>query len=820
MPTKASSSGKPGKKSHPKQPALSSVAQAIIRSVGVGIYLVQHGNFVYASPLWQKLTGYLEEVIGTYSLDHVHPDDKEMVREKAIKSLKGESSEPYEYRFIKRNGDIMWVLEMVTSTTYQGELATVGSFMDITESKRLEENLRQSEVKYSTLVEAVGEGYFEVDLAGNLTSFSDAFALNIGYSKEELLGVNYRAFTLPEYVKDVYHTFNQVFRTGEPATNGLYNYARKDGSIAFGEYSVFLKRDHEGNIVGFRGLSRDVTERKRMEEALRQSEEKYRTMLDEMDEGYFETDLAGNFTLVNEANIRHLGYSREELLGANYRLYTAKEDIEPVYKAFNKVYRTGKPERGILFKVIRKDGTTGFNETSALPLRNQQGEIIGFRGLARDITEHKQMEEALRRSEERYRTIMDEMDESYFETDLDGNYTFINDAIARTTGYSKEEFLKMDFRPWTHKDDQETVYKAFNSVYRTGQPVRNLLYRTVRKDGTMRFAETSAFPLRNQQGEIIAFRGIGRDVTERKRMEEALRQSEERYRTVLEEMEEWYFETDLAGNLTFFNDTLVRALGHSKEGLTGLNFRALTKLEDADTAYDIFNQVYQTGEPIKNFPHQLALPNGSLIYAEFSIFPQQDHEGKVIGFRGVGHDITGRKQIEQQLSHMATHDSLTGLPNRMLFTDRLKMALEQAKRHSQKLAVVMLDLDHFKNVNDSLGHTVGDQLLINMGNRLARLLRQSDTVARMGGDEFMILLPQIEVIDDAAEVAQKILDVFQEPFMLNGHKLSATTSMGVAIYPDDCQDVDNLLKNADIAMYHAKAHGRNNYQLFTNIKPN
>jgi PAS domain S-box-containing protein len=172
-----------------------------------------------------------------------------------------------------------------------------------------------------------------------------------------------------------------------------------------------------------------------------------------------------------------------------------------------------------------------------------------------------------------------------------------------------------------------------------------------------------------------------------KQAEETISQSEERYRTIIEEMEEWYFETDLAGNILFFNDAIARTPGYPQKELTGLNFRALIKQEQVEEIYKVFHQVYEIGEPIKNFPQEFVRPDGSVTFAEFSIFPKRDQRGKIFGFRGVGHDITERKRTEQQLNYMATYDILTALPNRMLFMDGLKMALVHATRNKQKLAL-------------------------------------------------------------------------------------------------------------------------------------
>jgi PAS domain S-box-containing protein len=222
-------------------------------------------------------------------------------------------------------------------------------------------------------------------------------------------------------------------------------------------------------------------------------------------------------------------------------------------------------------------------------------------------------------------------------------------------------------------------------------------------------------------------------IAERRRAEEALSQSEERYRTILEEMQEGYFEVDLAGNFTFVNDSTCRNLGYSREEMLGASYRAFTVQEDLEPVYETFNQAYRTGEPIEGFTWRAIRKDGSTRFFEASVSPLRNGQGEMVGFRCLARDITERKRMEQQLKDMATHDALTGLPNRRLFNDRLHMALAQAQRNHRTLAVVLLDLDRFKDINDMLGHNVGDQLLEAVGKRLTNLMRKSDTVARWGG---------------------------------------------------------------------------------------
>jgi len=792
------------------------LSEDIISHVGVGIYILQNGKFVYVSSLYKKLSGYSDkELIGLKSLDYIHPKDREKTSQNAIKALKRESSEPYEYRFIKKNGAIMWALEMVATVKYRGKRAVLGSFMDITERKVIEESLFQSEEKYRNILESIEEGYYEIDIAGNLTFFNDSLCRIIGYPKEELLGMNYQQYEYKETIKNVFQKYNEVFETGKPVSSFDRQIIRKDGTKRYVETSILLREDSSGTPIGFRGIARDITERKRMEEALHQSEQKYRTILEEMDEAYFEVDLAGNYTYVNDAISRLLGYPKEELLGTTFRKQVNEEDTALLYDAFGKIFTTDKPVRDIAYKAIRKGGEIKYAEITGFPIQNHKGEVIGFRGIGRDVTERKRMEEALRQSEQRYRTILEEMDEAYFEVDLSGNYTYVNDAISRLLGYPKEELLGTTFRKQVNEEDTARIYDAFGKIFTNGKPVRDIAYKAIRKGGEIKYAEITGFSIQNQKGEVVGFRGIGRDVTERKRMEETLRQSEQRYRTILEEMDEAYFEVDLAGNYTYVNDAISRLLGYPKEELIGTTFRKQVNEEDTALLYDAFGKIFTNGKPVRDIAYKAIRKDGEIRYSEIAGFPIQNQKGEVVGFRGIGRDVTERKRSEEQIRHMATHDALTELPNRMMFGQLLNHALQAAKRNKRQLAVLFIDLDRFKIINDTLGHEAGDLLLKTIATRFKQTLRAMDVVARLGGDEFVILVEEVDNPGQLVTVAQKILCAAMKPVSLIGEECRVTASVGISVYPKDGEDEQALMKTADKAMYFAKEEGKNNYQFYS-----
>ncbi len=273
-----------------------------------------------------------------------------------------------------------------------------------------------------------------------------------------------------------------------------------------------------------KGFEKEPAKRTQIEQELQEGEEKYRSPLlmefDSLEEGYFEVDLAGNLTFFNDAFVKWSGYSKKELMGMNNRQYMDEETAKKVYQVFNEVYRTGKPANPFDWEIILKDGSRRWIETSVSFIRDSKGQPIGFRGIARDVTERKQVEVAFRESGEKYRTILNNIEEGYYEVDLTGNVIFFNDSLCKVMGYSKKELMGMNNRQLMTDEMARRVYQTFNEVYRTGIPAKEFNWELIRKDGTKRFIEASISLMRDSKGQSIGFYGIARDITERKQAEE------------------------------------------------------------------------------------------------------------------------------------------------------------------------------------------------------------------------------------------------------------------------------------------------------------
>ncbi len=299
-------------------------------------------------------------------------------------------------------------------------------------------------------------------------------------------------------------------------------------------------------------------------------------------------------------------------------------------------------------------------------------------------------------------------------------------------------------------------------------------------------------------------------VEERRQALEALRESEARYRGLFDGVPVGLYRSTPEERFLDANPALVEMLG-CPDRQTLLR-ASVTDFYVDPADRELWQSLMERGGVVRGFEVRFRRRDGTVIWVRNTARAVHDAGGRVLYYEGSIEDITERKRAEEIIKHMAYHDDLTGLPNRRLFDDRLNLAMAHAERNQQKLAVMLLDLDHFKEVNDTLGHSVGDQLLQAVGERLVNLLRKGDTVARMGGDEFMLLLPEATQVEDAAKVARKLLGAMREPYVFDGHELYITTSIGIVLYPDDGEDGDTLMKNADITMYRAKDQGRDNYQ--------
>ena len=400
----------------------------------------------------------------------------------------------------------------------------------------------------------------------------------------------------------------------------------------------------------------------------------------------------------------------------------------------------------------------------------------------------------------------------------DGRWLKLNQALCGIVGYSEQEMLRLTHRDITHPDDLAMISARVAELLAGEIGTYEAEKRYVHKWGHNVPVFLSISLVRDTNGAPLYFICQVQDISARRSAEEALFAEQERARVTLNSIGDAVLTTDMAGNVTYLNAVAETMTGWSREEATGRPLAEVFHILDGLTQQPAQNPAEMALKENKTVGMAagvvLVRRDGSEAGIEDSAAPIHDRDGKVSGAVLVFHDVTRSRELAEKMAHLAHHDALTDLPNRVLVNERLTQAIALARRHGRKAAVLFLDVDRFKHVNDSLGHAMGDKLLLSIAGRLLACVRITDTVSRLGGDEFLVLLPDIERSQDAARFATKILTMLALPHDIDGQELHVTISIGIGLYPEDGQDVGAVIRSADTAMYHAKENGRNNYQFF------
>lgn len=773
----------------------------------VSVSRLADGVFVDVNPAFAEMLGFTrDEIIGKTAPElNIWPDPDQ--RRALLEELKAGgdcSNRPVTFR--TRSGRPWDGLLTAEIIEHDGEHYVFTIIQDIAAHNEREEAIRHARERYRQIFENAVEGIYQSSIEGRFVSVNPSMARILGYeSPAELVrsvnDIGAEIYTEPGRRRELQA---RVERDGA-FQNVESRVRRRDGSVIWISENSHLVRDVDGNPVSYEGTFVDITARKAAEHARQQSEEKFRTLVEHSQDGVFIV-LGERYLYVNRAYAEMLGYDEEELTGLEYIKAIAPEDRDKVRDIWRR-RRQGEWERSDYeVRLLHRDGRTRVvASVRAGPIR--VGDRLASMGTVRDITSARESEKALRDAEQKYRSIFENSVVGIYQSTPDGRFLDMNPAMAEIFGYDSPTEMVESIRHirdiYEHPEDREAFLEQLN---RSGA-VRGLEYRIRRKDAELRWVSQNSRVVRSDSGDVLYYEGILQDITDKKTAIEELHRSEQRYRTLVEHSQVGVF-INQDGYYTYVNHAFASMLGYTEAELTGAFYRDIFPPEGVAAADERYRK-RQHGEHVpNNYEAELLHKDGHtrvVVTISIGVFEQ---DGKRM-MSGTVRDITEQKRFERQLRHNATHDPLTGLPNRTYFIEHLERCMATADGSRQpRYAVLFLDLDGFKLINDSLGHAAGDDLLTELAERLRTCMGAGDVIARHGGDEFTILTDGLEGLEDATDLAERLLAELSNGFDLDGHEVFTSGSIGIAPGYPHYRHTDELLRDADTAMYRAKATGR------------
>ena len=590
----------------------------------------------------------------------------------------------------------------------------------------------------------------------------------------------------------------QVIKTGSPTRIELAD-ANTQG--AGGWLQIAAARLNNGIV----GMLTDITAIKRLTEDMRRSEARYQLLADTVTDVITTFTPDGIHTYCSPAIQSILGYAPEEILGASLRFHP--DELSSVTAALARL-SAKQPTTTCEVRVQHKHGHWVWMEFSIRMIVNPEtGTAVEYMAVARDIARHSTAEETVRQNVTQFRSYIEISNDLFCSLDSGGIVTYASPSSVRVLGRPPEAVIGHPFEEFIHSDDLPVCEDLLRRLAVEVGGHGEVVFRFALPDGTWRWGHASALSL-HEGGVSQGIAGVMRDITALRETEAAVERARDFYHHILNEAPSMIWYSSASGTLDFCNKALLAYTGHSLEQQRGGGWIETVHPDDREHLWDVVRSAMAVLVPF-NTEYRLRRADGEYRLVVCSGRPFLDEHEQ---FCCIGHvyDITDRRAAEQEMWQAAHYDPLTGLPNRSLFRQRLEKALVRHQRDCGTAAVLFLDLDRFKWVNDTLGHDAGDAMLCEVARRLQSCIRHSDTVARWAGDEFLVLLNEVTGESGAAQVAAKILDHLSQPLLLRGQEVFPSGSIGIALTCGK-ETADAVISRADASMYRAKQGGKNRY---------
>jgi diguanylate cyclase (GGDEF)-like protein/PAS domain S-box-containing protein len=662
--------------------------------------------------------------------------------------------------------------------------------------------------RLASIVESTAVAIVSRDMNGVITSWNAGAERLYGYTAQEAIGSKLDVRILPESAEQQQGIISRVL-TGERVQNYEARRKHRDGRIIDVGLTISPILDAAGRVVGASAIGRDITESKQAERDLRDAEELFRLAFDNASIGVGLVAPDTRWLRVNPALCEMLGYPAADLLGMTFHDLTHPDDLELSLEHMRGLLAGAIPRYEAEKRYVRADGSVIWVLLSVSLVREADGEPRYFVSQLQDITHRK-------RAETKFRGLLEAAGDAMVIADQRGQIVLANAQAERLLGYTREELLELTVEALIpgRLAGAHQGHRAEFSVDPHARPMgAGTELRALRKDGREVPVEISLGPLETEDGTLVS--AAIRDVTERKLAESALREAEERFRRAFDEAPIGMAMIDLDGHFLQVNEALCTITGYTREQLAKLTSHAITHPDDVG-GDELRLKTMLAGEDDhegieKRFIHAGGQPVWVFVHAVLL----RDADGAPVNVLAQIQDVTDRRRYEERLLHQANHDALTGFLNRPAFERELDAHRARRLRYGGTGAVLVLDLDQFKFINDTLGHTAGDEAIANAAYAISSRLRETDVLARLGGDEFAVLLPNADAAG-ASVVAEELLRALREETVeLTGRSRTLSASVGIAMFESEGElSGEDVLVNADLAMYDAKNSGRDRVEVY------
>ena len=776
---------------------------------------------IYLSDQIEALTGHCAEAFRTGQIrwtELIHPDDRDAIEARLAADLAHGGHFAAEYRIVHRSGEVRWVRD-------QGKLVRDGDgvpvlegfVQDDTERKRTEFALRVGEAELSTVFKQSLVGILHRDREGNVISVNDALCRMLGRTAEELNGASLSALLHPDDAAKHIRNFEKHVATGTPYS-AERRYVRKDGSVIWCEIQVSFVRGQNDEVESAITLLLDITKRRELDEQRDRAINMLHMAVQGADAGLYELDLEDFSLWLTPEALRIYGLPDSHSLHmshAEWRSLLHPDDLDiPPPMASNE----GVASRPIAleFRVQDKDDKIRWLRSLSHAIPSAKGDMTRLAGLVFDDTERKLAEQELLASEEHMQMVQRAAHIGTYRTDMN-MVSVCSKQFYRNLGLDENtpKLSEQDYAALIHPEDRaRAAAQGRAAMASTTQTLENE-FRIVRADnGEVRWMFNRTRYLRDAEGRMVGAIGAHMDITDRKRAEEAARAGEALNLSIIEASADCIALLDVDGRVTFMNGHALAAAG--AQTLAALAGRPWARCWPAPVRAALAEAIEAARSGgIGRFTGSTRTAEGAETWWDVAITPVQGETGRPGALLAISRDVTEQKRTVERVRWAAGHDAMTGLPNRRVFHEQLQETLAEAKDSGGRVGLLILDIDHFKEVNDDRGHDCGDALLRVFAERLRLAVRSTDTVARLGGDEFAVILRDLRGPDELAAIVSPILERIQLPFSHLGRSLDCRASVGASLYPDQGETPDELMKNADLALYVAKLSHRGTVTIFS-----